>query len=478
MRKDTTIISDLRTFFTKNDADHAIYSLMEVMERIHIQPKQIGMAKKANCKFTPLQVLNLLIVFPFFTVKNAYRYSGSSLNKLFRCEKDMFYRFVNNGNIKWRKLLYVLNMQLLQKISKETTSPSGQPTCLIIDDTDAPKSGMKAELVGKIWSHVQQKSILGYKCLTMMLFDGVSQQFLDFSLHGEEGKNKTKRQGLTEKQQKARLSKDHTGQVVSERIGEYWMKKTDRAIEMVRYAIKVGIRFDYLLVDSWFTNTQLVRFIKSRHIKCNLLGMIKLGKTKYTTEFGKMNAQQIIKHQQEAKACKRSRKLRYTYCTMDVQLDGMPVRLFFCKRRNGKWNGLLTTDMSLDFLEAYRLYARRWTTEVAYKDCKTLLNFGKYQSRYFAAQIAEFTLTMMQYNILCLVKRSEAYETIGGLFAEVTKDILELSVADKIWAAIVDILLEIAECYSIDETLLLTDYINRHHTGQMLIKLQPYAQIS
>lgn len=90
---------------------------------------------------------------------------------------------------------------------------------------------------------------------------------------------------------------------------------------------------------------------------------------------------------------------------MDVQLDGMPIRLFFCKRGNGKWNGLLTTDMSLDFLEAYRLYARRWTTEVAYKDCKTLLNLGKYQSRYFAAQIAEFTLTMMQYNILCLMKR-------------------------------------------------------------------------
>lgn len=35
--------------------------------------------------------------------------------------------------------------------------------------------------------------------------------------------------------------------------------------------------------------------------------------------------------------------------------------------------------------------------------------------------IACFTLTMMQYNILCYVKRFEAYETIGGLFAEVTK---------------------------------------------------------
>lgn len=85
---------------------------------------------------------------------------------------------------------------------------------------------------------------------------------------------------------------------------------------------------------------------------------------------------------------------------------------------------------------------------------------------------------MMQYNILCLMKRFEAYETIGGLFKEVTKETLELSVADKIWAAIVDILLDIAERYSIDETLLLTDYINRNSTGQMLIKLQPYAQIS
>ena len=85
--------------------------------------------------------------------------------------------------------------------------------------------------------------------------------------------------------------------------------------------------------------------------------MIKLGNTEYTTESGNMNAQQIIAHQQEAKVCKRSRKLHCTYCTMDVQLDGMSVRLFFCKRGKGEWNGLLTTDMSLDFLEAYRLYA-------------------------------------------------------------------------------------------------------------------------
>lgn len=106
-------------------------------------------------------------------------------------------------------------------------------------------------------------------------------------------------QGLTAKQRKARYTEDHEGQAVKERVDEYLMKKTDKAIDMVKYAIKRGVRFDYLLVDSWFTNTKLVRFISSRHIKCHLLGMIKLGKTNYATKHGKMNAKQIIKHLQQ-----------------------------------------------------------------------------------------------------------------------------------------------------------------------------------
>ena len=79
---------------------------------------------------------------------------------------------------------------------------------------------MTTELIGRIWSHVHQKSILGYKCLTMMLSDGVSQLFLDFSLHGEEGKDKQKVQGLTAKQRKIRYTEDHEGQSVKERVDE------------------------------------------------------------------------------------------------------------------------------------------------------------------------------------------------------------------------------------------------------------------
>ena len=431
------------------------------MECINIRPSQIGTEKKENCKLTNVQVLNLLMLFPFFVVRNAYQYSGTSLSRLFSCEKDMFYRFMNDGNVKWRKLLYAMNLQLLRKISRSTETPHDKPVCLIIDDTDAPKSGMKSELIGKIFSHIEHRMKLGYKCMTLLFSDGLSQLFLDFSIHGEEGREPDKKQGLTDKQRSERFSADYTGQCVEERIKEYTMKKTEKAIEMVKYAIKRGIRFDYLLVDSWFTCADFVRLITSRHIKCHLIGMIKLGKTKYHTQWGDLTANQIIEKIQKKGFTKHNRTLKCTYCTIDVKFAGTTVRLFFSKRgRKGQWNGLLTTDLSLSFLKAYRTYATRWTTEVAYHDCKQLLDFGKCQSLHFSAQIASFTLTMMQYNILCTVKRFEAYETIGALFRDVTGNTLELSAADRIWELILDTILEIAEIISADASELLSAVID------------------
>jgi len=453
---------------------------MGVMEHIIIRSDRIGTEKRANCKLTNVQVLNLLMLFPFFVVRNAYRYSGSALGRLFKCDKDMFYRFMNDGNIRWRKLLYAISLQLLEKTRKRSETPNDRPVCLIIDDTDAPKSGKKSELLGKIFSHVQHKCILGYKCLTLLLSDGLSQMMLDFSLHGEEGKNPKLKQGLTNKERGARYTDDNTEHAaVAERIKEYTMKKTDKAIEMVKYAIKRGIRFDYLLVDSWFTNADFVRLITGRHIKCHFLGMVKLGNTKYKTVYGELNAKQIIRTLHKKGLCKHNATLRCTYCTIDAKFGGTTVRLFFCKRgRKGNWNGLLTTDTSLSFIKAYRIYAMRWATEVAYKDCKTLLNLGKCQSVHFSAQIASFTLTMMQYNILCTVKRFESYETLGALFKEVAGEALELSVTDKIWELILDTILEIAEIISADASELLTAVVSGNHKLHTILNIYKSNQVA
>ena len=156
---------------------------------------QLGIKKKETCKFNTLQIHSLIVLMPFFLIRNTSQYPGSSLGRLFSFEKDMFYRFMNNRNVRWCKLLYAMNLQLLRKINKETKTYDDKSVCLVIDDTDASKTDRKSEFLSRIFSHGQHRSILEYKCLTMLLTDRCSQIESDFSLHGEGGKNFDRRAG-------------------------------------------------------------------------------------------------------------------------------------------------------------------------------------------------------------------------------------------------------------------------------------------
>ena len=52
--------------------------------------------------------------------------------------------------------------------------------------------------------------------------------------------------------------------------------------------------------------------------------------------------------------------------------------------------------------------------------------------RGFSSQIAHVSMVVIRYNILVLIKRSDDYETIGGLFADIYESVHELTVVEKI----------------------------------------------
>ena len=66
MNKNRHIICELQEFFANNDACKAINSISTIMNSLRIQSKVIGLVKNPKCKFTCLQVLQLLLLFPFF----------------------------------------------------------------------------------------------------------------------------------------------------------------------------------------------------------------------------------------------------------------------------------------------------------------------------------------------------------------------------------------------------------------------------
>ena len=463
MRKDTKIIEEIGTFFKKSAQNKAIFSIMDVISTVRLQEKQIGIHKNPNCKFTVLHIIHLLLLFPFFSVKNIYHFADSGLSQMFSAEKDVFYRFLSDDNIKWRNILYTINRQLIKKLKiRKDSKDSKDPVCLVADDSDHPKTGFHSELIGRIYSHVDHKSILGYKGLYLMRTDGKTQTVLDFSLHGEQGKDSSKPQGLTKKQRESRYIKERDADsAVSARISEYTESKLDCLIKHIKTAIRKQVKFDYLLVDSWFTCKELVNFVRKKCRKIHLLGMIKMGTTKYSTEFGDKNANEIVERiksldkkanrKNGEKRIKYSRQYRCHYFHIDVEFDGQKVRLFFCKRgTNGSWKGLLTTNTKLSFKEAYRIYAMRWSIEVFFHEAKGLLNLGQCQCRDFSSQIASISIAILQYNILSIVKRFESYQTIGGLFNETLSGTLELSVTSKIWDLLIEVIAEIAEVCSAD----------------------------
>lgn len=483
MSKDRQIVSELRNFFTESGCGLGIQRIMNVLSTINITERQMAFEKKPNCKFTCAQVIQLMILFPFFSIKNAANYCGSALQSLFGCRKDMFYRVLSNDRIDWRHILRHVNKKLAANIAvRSDAKGSGCPVCMIVDDTDMPKTGRKGEMLGRVFSHVDNRgSILGHKGLFLCRTDGRTQMLIDFSLLGEEGRVASRPQGLSPKDIAARFSKERDAESkVEKRKEEYFQSKISSMKKMLNNASIEHMGFDYLLVDSWFTCKEVVNCIRRKGSKSHLLGMVKMGKTKYTVAGEDMTARAMASAMVRKKAVRYSRAHKFYYFETDAVFAGVAVKLFFYRfGRKGEWKALLSTDTTLTPYRAYQIYSMRWSIEVSFHECKSLLGLGKCQCRDFGAQIASISLNMLQYNLLSYVKRFESYETIGSLFREITSQTVELSVTEKIWGLIQQVVAAVADFFSADFDEILTNIIYENKQLNAIVKvvqqLQPVA---
>ena len=108
--------------------------------------------------------------------------------------KDVFYDFKNNENIPWRKILLETAKIHKRVVSRKKTVTDNDGfikkviKTLHLDDSDIFKRGLKMEGVGSIWSHAENRSVIGYKILVLGFWDGECFLPIDFSLHREKGK--------------------------------------------------------------------------------------------------------------------------------------------------------------------------------------------------------------------------------------------------------------------------------------------------
>lgn len=469
--KSTKVISEVKNFF--DSSEKGIYRIIELYSSMHLDKLKIGKGDAPQNIHKSCDLLLSLLLFPILSINSVRQYTSHSLYNTIEAGKNTFYRFKNDSSINWRSLLSCIISKLLGIVSQKG-SEDGSPKCLIIDDTDFEKTSLKTEHTGKIWSHVIQKCIIGYKGLFLGYWDGKSFFALNFSLHKEKGKNSKKPFGLNAKQKKKQFSKKRELKSPGrKREKELFDTKIDTAIKMIKKAVQSKhVNAEYLLMDSWFFCEKFLAMLVTLKKPIQIIGMIKMAKAKYLFEGNTYTAKELAQILKKRKKVQRVKKLNLYCAEALVEYKGYPLRLYFCKTsKRGKWHLLGSTDVKMGILRAYEIYSIRWTIEVFFKEAKQYFGMGKCQSQDFDAQIADISIAMIDYNIFSLAKRFEAYETLGALFAHSKDQATELDISMRLWGFILELLHIMAEFIDGDFNDMIINILKNKPENNRIIKL-------
>lgn len=250
--------------------------------------------------------------------------------------------------------------------------------------------------------------------------------------------------GLTSKERKEQYKKAISpGSYGHIRRREADKSKIDLMIAMLTRSVKNGFIPDYVLIDSWFFCYELLNLLSTlKNGSIKLVSMVKINNQKFfdCQANKEMNIKTLLqKHETDVKACK---KLKAQYIRVTCKYKGIRVNLFFVKMgRSQNWHLLLTTDLSLSFIDLMKVYQIRWSIEVFFKECKQYLNLGKCKSTSFDAQIADTTVTMLQHIMLSYYKRINTQQSFDGIFTDISKEMVEMDLVSRM----IDIIWELIE---------------------------------
>jgi hypothetical protein len=286
--------------------------------------------------------------------------------------------------------------------------------------------------------------------------------------------------GLNQKERQAQFNKAvSTKSHGFKRRKESDKSKKDCMLDMLGSAVKKGIIPDYVLVDSWFFCYDLLAKLQRLHKgRIYLIAMVKNSNQK--VQLGKNGKEMPVKNilkTYESKA-RRCRKLKAQYIKVPCIYQGIRLNLFFVRMGRCKtWRLLATTNLSLIFIKLMEIYQIRWSIEVFYKDSKQHLHLSDCQSNTFDAQIADITISMIQYIMLGYFKRINYQQTIGGLFENLARELEEIDLVSRLIAMLWELIEFVCNFLNIDFVELQQDIIREETIMKRIMKLLPEKEL-
>lgn len=422
MKTNNTYSLSLQRQFQNKGMDSDINQALRELKVGSMLRKSNIIKQKGYCTQT---LLFFIILLPFIKRTLCSFWTRSWISRQAVAHKDTWYRFLNNERFNWRKLV---NSFALKVISFSDDVPL-KDKVLIADDSVAPKTGKKMELVSYHFDHKSGKTILGNQYLQLGFHNGVNFFPLDMAMI-----TSTKRPNASMKA----MDKRTNGW---KRRKEALSKKTDVLIEMVQRAWNAGVDASFLLFDSWFAHDDVI------HRVCNcgygVICRLKRGRVKYEYQGQKYTLKQLWQGFVK-KRTSYVHGFQVKGACLNVKLPKTgDVRILFVSDGRKSWEALLSTDLELEPSEILKYYARRWAVEVFFKDAKQLLYMGKEQSKTFDAAIACHSIVMIRYLLLVyILNKRRVTGSIGSIFEDVVDTQEPLLFAERIWSYVKDQLLK------------------------------------
>lgn len=390
--------------------------------------------------YKTITLLFLIVLLPFLKRTLTDLWNSEYLNNTTNAQKDVFYRFLNYERFNWRKFVYLLALKI---IACSDDVPLEQKV-LIADDSLVPKTGKDMELVSYHFDHKTKRSILGNQCLQLGYHNGINFFPLDVTFNASSKRPNNKLRDIDKRT------------IGWHRRKEALNKKTTTLVSMIDRAWKSGIDASFVLFDSWFSHDDVISKVYA--IGYGVICRLKKSRVKYEHHGQKYTLKQLWQ-----KVAKKQAVLLPGYHVKAICLNvKLPktgaVRILFLSDGKKGWHALLSTDTELSALDMLSYYARRWAIEVFFKDAKQMLYMGKEQSNTFDAAVACHSMVMIRYLLLVYILGKRMMKgPIGPLFRELSDENLLLSMAQKLWAYIKELIIRSSHviCYKIEPDIVL-----------------------
>lgn len=419
-----------KVFSNKSEAFFSKYKIFQVLLASQL------------CKEKGIPVLSIIKYLFTLVFENKSMYMSLLMDKAKAgFSKDSVYRLQNSIRADWQKFTGMIASRIIND-TLEPVSDEKHIKAFVIDDSSYERGRSKnVELLANHYDHAHHRYTPGFRLLTLGWTDGITFLPVNSCLLSTENKDNR----INEAKQVEENTNGYKRRIQAQK------KATEVVIELLQMAKEVGVHAKYVLFDSWFSFPQEV--IALKELGYHVIAMVKkTPKVYYGYNGEKLSVTEIYKRNKK----RRGRSKYLLSVTVDVYKDDMvtKAKLVYVRNRNKKKDYLviLCTDTSLSEEEIIRTYGLRWSIEVFFKTCKSLLRLtSECRSISYDAMCSHIAIVFLRYMFLALeVRNDQDQRTMGPLFYLIQEELQAASYAE-VFESIQELFSSFAESFKLPE---------------------------